>query len=139
MPAFFNLRRPFRFNARYAFLALSAACFLYACSDSPSPETGTAAGSAEKPVDGQQLFVENCAACHQRDRDATGPALAGVTGRWGNDTARLRAFIRNNQAALERGNPRAVELRQEWSAAMPLYTDFTDRDIDAILGYIEGQ
>lgn len=116
------------------------ALFLYACGGNPAPEAGNAPESAVATTsapDGQRLFVETCAACHQRDRDAAGPALRGVVARWDNDSARLRRFIRDNDDAVAAGDPRAKKLRESWSMSMPRYPNLTDRDIDAILAFIE--
>src|SRR3954467_2071053 len=48
-------------------------------------------------ANGQALFSANCASCHAVNKELTGPALAGVEGRWG-DKKKLHAWIRNNQA-----------------------------------------
>lgn len=87
--------------------------------------------------DGQALFVQNCSACHQKDRDMVGPALHGVLGRWAGDKGRLYAFIKNNQDALAKGDARAIEVKKKWRGAMPAFPQLSDEQIDAILAYVE--
>ncbi len=87
--------------------------------------------------DGKALFMANCASCHKVDQKMTGPALMGVEDRWP-DKAKLHAWIKNNQAFLKTGDAYANNLYNEYNkTAMNLFPTFTDKDIDAILGYIK--
>lgn len=121
-------------------ISLATACVLAACTNSSEDNPGfsreSTVGADGKP-DGQALFVQNCAACHQKDRDAVGPALKGVLDRWGGDKGRLHAFIRNNQDVIAKGDPRAVEVKKKWGGVMPPFPQLTDAQIDAILSYVE--
>ena len=101
-----------------------------------TPPVATGKPTAQQ-IDGQQLFVQNCAACHQKDMDAVGPALRGVRTRWDNDSKRLYAYIRNNVAITQAGDPRAVDLQKKWGAAMPLFDGYSDAQIEAILAWVE--
>ena len=86
---------------------------------------------------GQSLFQKNCASCHAVHKDLTGPALAGVEGRWGNDKKKLHAWIRNTQAYLKTGDPYATALYETWKKVpMNVFDQLKDDEIDAILGYI---
>ncbi|MDB5245712.1 MAG: cytochrome [Segetibacter sp.] len=88
-------------------------------------------------ANGQALFSANCASCHAPYKDLTGPALAGVEERWG-DNKRLYAWIRNNQAVLKTGDKYANELYLKWNKTpMNLFPNLTDPEIDAILSYIK--
>jgi mono/diheme cytochrome c family protein len=87
---------------------------------------------------GQQLFSQNCASCHAVHKDLTGPALAGVEERWGNDKARLYSWIRNNQALLKTGDKYANELYVKWNRTpMNLFPNLKDEEIESILTYIK--
>jgi mono/diheme cytochrome c family protein len=121
------------------FGALLASIAWFSCSNQGNNSSTNDQAEDSGPVNGQQLFVENCASCHQRDRDAIGPALAGVVARWENDTAAVRDFIRSSAEAASNGSKRAIALRQKWNINMPPYAGFSDRQIDAILGYIESK
>ena len=117
-----------------AFLLASCGPSAEQAPDAPLPST-TAATSG-KP-DGQRLYVQNCAACHQAAQDAVGPALKGALGRWGGDKNRLYSFIRNNQDAIAKGDARAVEVKKKWGGNMPAFPQLTDADIEAILNYVD--
>ncbi len=127
----------------YFFAGTCALSFaLLSCGDNAGngntykPSATDAAPTAQQ-IDGQQLFVQNCAACHQKERDAVGPALRGVPARWNNDNKRLYAYIKNNVAVTASGDPRAVEVQNKWGGVMPLFDGFSDEQIDSILQWVE--
>ncbi|MBK8921329.1 MAG: c-type cytochrome [Saprospirales bacterium] len=90
--------------------------------------------------EGKNLFTANCAACHAKNmRDnLTGPALAGLDDRWAAyPRADLYAWIRNSQAMVASGHPRAVELWNQWKPTpMNSFTGLTDDQIESIVLYI---
>ena len=90
-----------------------------------------------KAQDGKALFQSNCASCHNPFKVVTGPALQGVTSRVP-DKALLHAWIHNNQKVLASGNPYFTALFNQYSKTpMNVFPDLSDKDIDAILNYIE--
>ncbi|HSC36552.1 MAG TPA: c-type cytochrome [Chitinophagaceae bacterium] len=93
-------------------------------------------GFTASAQDGKALFQNNCASCHHPIKDGTGPALKGVTQRVP-DGKLLHAWIKNNQAVLASGNPYFTKLYNERKSTMSVFTNLTDKDIDAILGYVE--
>jgi mono/diheme cytochrome c family protein len=89
---------------------------------------------------GKTLFVNNCASCHAKDMKTklTGPALAGAQARWGDDKE-LYAWIRNSQASIARGVPRAVQLWAENKpTVMTAFAGLKDEEIENILAYVDG-
>ena len=103
-------------------------------------------GGAETSGDyrkGKTLWNANaCGSCHAKDMktDATGPALAGVTERWAAYPREdLYAWVRNNGQLAASGHARAAELVRSYEATMPLYTNLTDEEVEALLAYIEGR
>jgi mono/diheme cytochrome c family protein len=89
---------------------------------------------------GKTLFVNNCASCHAKDMKTklTGPALAGAQARW-NDDKELYAWIRNSQASIARGVPRAVQLWSENKpTVMTAFAGLKDEEIENMLAYIDG-
>ena len=87
--------------------------------------------------DGKALFQANCASCHAVNKQLTGPALAGVEDRWASDPKMLRSWIRNNKAVIKSGYPYAVNLYSQYKIPMNIFSNFSDKDIDAILTYIK--
>ncbi len=96
--------------------------------------------SAEvSPDAGKKLFKNYCASCHAKDMKSnlTGPALGGTTERWESEEE-LYAWIRNSQAMIAAGNPRAVELWNQYKpVVMTSFEALTDEEIGSILAYVE--
>lgn len=92
---------------------------------------------------GKVLFKTNCAQCHNRNMkdDLTGPALGGVEERWADyDQADLYSWIRNSQALVQAGHPRATEVFNQWNkVVMQPFPNLTDEDINNLMVYINCQ
>ena len=74
---------------------------------------------------GKSLFNANCAACHQLNRKAVGPALSGVTEKY--DKEWLYSWIRNGTQMIKDGDPQAVAIWEEYNrAVMTNYPQFSD-------------
>lgn len=102
--------------------------------------------SLEDEPDGKALFLANCASCHSVDmkRDLTGPALADTEEHWAAfPREELYAYIRNSQGLMAGNSAQsqayANELYQKWGSVMTLFPNFSDREIEAILGFIRAQ
>lgn len=87
--------------------------------------------------DGKALFQANCASCHHPIKDATGPALKGVTGRvpegdW------IYRWVKNSAAVIASGDAYANQIYNEWNkTAMTGFANLSNEEIDAIIGYVE--
>lgn len=93
-------------------------------------------GQEGDPDRGKQLFNSNCAACHKLDQKMTGPALAGVTEK--RDREWLHKWIKNNVALRKSGDPEAIAIYEEYNgAAMNIFPQLSEQDIDDILAYTE--
>ena len=92
--------------------------------------------------EGKNLFKVNCASCHAKDMKSnlTGPALGGTQERWADYPEEdLYSWIRNSQALISTGHPRANELWSQWKpTVMTNFQNLTDDQIANILGYIDG-
>ena len=92
-------------------------------------------------VQGKNLFKTNCAACHNKNMKdhLTGPALGGVEARWAEYPKEdLFGWIRNTQAMIEKGHPRAKKLWEEWNkTTMTSFPNLDDEAITAILHFID--
>ena len=110
-----------------------ACVIVIACGRQTSNDTGATAGSQP---DGKALFMGNCASCHNMVKDATGPALANALSRWGNDTAKLAAFIKDPTASINQGGPGSYQakLYEQWhKITMPSFHGLSDAEISAII------
>ena len=89
---------------------------------------------------GRKLFTNNCASCHARDMRTylPGPALGNVAQSWSEYPREdLYAWIRDSQALVQKGHPRAVELWAQWQpVVMNSFPRLTDEEIEAMLTYI---
>jgi cytochrome c551/c552 len=87
--------------------------------------------------DGKALFQANCAACHNPIKDATGPALKGVSARVPNKEW-LYKWIKNSAAVISSGDKYANEIYTKWNkTAMTAFPALTNEEIDAIIKYCE--
>ena len=85
---------------------------------------------------GEALFRVNCASCHGMRKNLTGPALAGVEGRWPSKKL-LYMWIRNWPAAVATGDPFARMMR-DWSpVAMNSFPLIKDDEIEAIVSFVK--
>lgn len=85
--------------------------------------------------DGKALFKANCAACHAIDKDLTGPALKDVETRWPSKSL-LVTWIKNWNKAVATADPYAVKIKDWSTAQMSVFESLTDKEVDAILGYV---
>ena len=84
--------------------------------------------------EGKALFNTNCAACHQLNRKAVGPALRGVTEKY--DREWLYKWSKNGTQMIKEGDPQAVAIWEEYNrAVMTNYPQFSNEQIDNILAY----
>ncbi|MEQ1744537.1 MAG: c-type cytochrome [Saprospiraceae bacterium] len=102
--------------------------------------TSFAAQAAPTIEEGKSLFIANCASCHNKNMkdDLTGPALAGVEGRWADyPRTDLYKWVRASQSMVEAGHPRAVELWGKWKPTlMNNFPGLTDDQIESVILFI---
>ncbi len=83
---------------------------------------------------GEQLFENNCSACHNFLQKGIGPNLGQVTAQA--TPAWLTRFIRNAPEVIQSGDARATALFEEYRQYMPPFTGLSDPDLKAILSWI---
>ena len=91
-----------------------------------------------KAQTGQQLFQQNCQSCHALDKNLTGPALRGVTGRgpWAEDRANLVKWV-HNPAAFIPTTPYTQDLQKTYGSIMPSFPQFSEKEILSIFDWID--
>ncbi|HLP19096.1 MAG TPA: cytochrome c [Chitinophagales bacterium] len=95
--------------------------------------------------EGKNLFKSNCASCHNPKADGTGPPLQGVTARWqaaGKFKKKtgeqwLYAWVKNWHDVVDAGYPYGVSIANSRTSEMNVFSAFTDKDVDAIIFYID--
>ena len=103
-----------------------------------------ASGLSAQPTSevGATIFKNVCAQCHNKNMkdDLTGPALGLFEERWADYPREdLYAWIRNSQALIGSGHPRATELWNEWKPTVMQNVDLTDEEIESVFLYIDEQ
>ena len=91
--------------------------------------------SAQDYEAGKQLFRNNCAACHNMEKKAVGPALKNVVKNQGEEWT--TAWITNNQALRDAGDKHANDIFKEYNGmAMPAYEHLGSDAISNIVTYL---
>lgn len=86
--------------------------------------------------DGEALFKSKCASCHKVDKDFTGPALHGVTGRVP-DAEWIYKWIAS-PAKMIASDPYAKQLADKWKpSVMTAFPELKKEEIDAIIAFVE--
>ncbi len=86
---------------------------------------------------GEQLYSQNCKACHRIDQRLIGPALQNVYDR--RDMEWIFAFVKNSQKVIEGGDNYAIALFDEYNKIAMTSFDFTDEEILSIIAYVKDQ
>ncbi|MFD2588439.1 cytochrome c3 family protein [Croceitalea marina] len=105
-----------------------------------APVEEPAADLGGDPVNGKQLFNQNCAACHALNRKMTGPALANVETRLSENEGLgkewLYKWIKNSAGMIASGDAYANKIYNEYNqSAMTAFPTLSNEDIDNILAY----
>jgi glucose/arabinose dehydrogenase/mono/diheme cytochrome c family protein len=103
------------------------------------PVSASTAFSTDQQVltKGQQLFQQNCTACHNFLQKGIGPNLASVTSEvpaeW------LKKFIQNAPEVIKSGDARAYALVEEYKQTMPAFTHLSNGDVEALMAFIHSK
>lgn len=92
-------------------------------------------------IQGQKLFVNLCASCHNSNMKdhLTGPALGGIRKKWSDYPEEdLYDYIRNSQQMISEGHPLALASWNEWKPTiMTSFPDLSDGELKKLVDYIE--
>lgn len=98
----------------------------------------TQKANADEIQNGKSIFLTRCAACHNINKQLTGPALAGVMDRrpleW------IINFVHSSQTLVKKGDTTAVALFSKFNnVVMPDHNDLTEDNIKSLLAYIKSE
>src|SRR5690606_15186587 len=97
----------------------------------------SASTDVQAAPDGKALFQSNCAQCHNPWKDATGPALQGVSARvpsreW------IYDWVHNSAKLIASGDKTANEVFEKWNKTpMTAFPNLSTEEIDAIIDWVE--
>lgn len=87
---------------------------------------------------GKTIFSTRCAACHNINKQMTGPALAGVEQRRSMDW--IVSFVHGSQKMVQSGDKDAVMLFEKFNKTpMPDHPDLSADDIKGVIEYIKSE
>ncbi|MBL7705825.1 MAG: cytochrome c [Taibaiella sp.] len=84
---------------------------------------------------GAQIFKENCTSCHQTNKNATGPKLAGVTKRRSEEW--LRKWIRSPAAMIAGNDPQAVALYNLWHKTAMTSFPMPEAEMNKLIDFLK--
>jgi cytochrome c2 len=88
--------------------------------------------------EGKTIFTARCAACHNVNKQVTGPALAGVAERRSIDW--IINFVHSSQTMVGKGDATALEVYTKFNKIpMPDHKDLSEADIKNIVQYIKAE
>jgi cytochrome c551/c552 len=88
--------------------------------------------------EGKTLFTARCAACHNINKQLTGPALAGVHER--RSIEWIINFVHSSQTMVKKGDKDAIALYEKFNKIpMPDHSDLTDDNIKSIVEYVKAE
>ena len=92
--------------------------------------------SAVEAQEGEQIFRQNCSACHKMGTRLVGPDLTGVTERRSEEW--IKKFITNSQAVIKSGDADAVAIFEEFNKVPMTSFALSDAELSAVVGYLKG-
>lgn len=95
--------------------------------------------NAQDPAEGEQIFKNNCAACHNTNAETlVGPGLQGVSQRRPIDW--IVKWVHNPQAVIASGDKYANDLYNKFNKAqMTPYPGYSEAQIKSVVAYIDAQ
>lgn len=88
---------------------------------------------------GKKLFKSNCASCHNKYKDMTGPSLVNISERIPSDEW-FSKWVRNNVKLRNSGDAYAIEVYNKWNkAAMNAFPALKDEDLAALLVFLNNE
>ncbi|WP_299433882.1 PQQ-dependent sugar dehydrogenase [uncultured Maribacter sp.] len=117
------------------FYILVLAVVLCNCKSEQKHEFGsTISINTEDIQNGKLIFEQKCSPCHNFKQDAIGPNLSGITkevnAKW------IKEFIKNPFKMVSKNDARAKVLKQKYKIYMPGFPDFSEKEYEELLSYM---
>ncbi len=88
--------------------------------------------------EGKSIFMTRCAACHNVNKNLTGPALNGIDKK--RSTEWIFNFIRSSQTMVKNGDKDAIAIFEQFNKIpMPDHPDLTEENINNIIEFIKSE
>ena len=88
--------------------------------------------------EGKSIFMSRCAACHNVNKNMTGPALSGIDLRRSIDW--IISFVQSSQSMVKKGDTTAIAIFEKFKRIqMPDHADLTNENIKSIVAYIKAE
>jgi glucose/arabinose dehydrogenase/cytochrome c2 len=118
----------------YSILFLAGSTAFFASCNSKTSEHGDFSTDPAAIAKGENIFNQNCIACHTMDQDGIGPALGGITkevsAEW------LKNFIIDPKTIIESGDARAKKMFERYKSVMPSFAYYKEDEIEGIVAYL---
>ncbi|MES2796073.1 MAG: cytochrome c3 family protein [Bacteroidota bacterium] len=111
-------------------------CLFASIGFSQADSTAAASSGGGDVANGETLFKNNCASCHNPTEEASiGPGLKGIESR--RDYAWIKPWVNNSAKVIESGDAYAVALYNQYNKAqMTSFPTYGDKEIKDILAYV---
>jgi len=91
----------------------------------------------EMVAQGETLFKNNCAVCHNINEQLVGPPLKNIHERRPMDW--IIRFVQNSQKVIQSGDEYAVQLYNEYNQTLMPSFDFSEDEIKSVVEYIKAE
>ncbi|MFV0531660.1 MAG: c-type cytochrome [Flavobacteriales bacterium] len=89
-----------------------------------------------KFIKGEEIFDEQCTACHRMEKKLVGPPLKDITKR--RDKKWIFSFVSDNQSLVRKGDTIATKIWLEYNKSpMPTFKHLTKEDLEHLYYYLD--
>lgn len=111
--------------------------FLLSCCKSKTSEQVDISTDSVTIAKGQEIFSQNCSACHNFRQDGIGPQLGGITRTVSTDW--IKEFIKDPKEVVESGDERGQRLFARYKTLMPSFAHYSDDELNELVAYMHTQ
>jgi len=105
-----------------------------ACTSRTTSENASETFDSAAISRGENIFRQDCSACHTFIQDGIGPQLGGVTTSVTADW--IKQFIKDPKTLIESGDVRATDLYSHYKIYMPSFAHYSETELDDLIAFI---